>query len=538
MLQLPKNADTVFLPRAQQPEDLGLSSAAIRAVLQELTDKGAGWHTCMITRNGIVAAECCRFPFHANQPHCMYSISKNITSLALGFAVSEGRLSLDARIIDLFPEYDFGSDAANMKNMTVRHLITMCSGKRPNYLLYKTDKDWLPHLFDAKWIHAPGEKFEYVNENSYVVCAILHRVLGQSVVSYLEDRLWKPLGINTPYWETDHKGIESGGWGINLSPESMAKIFVCIQNKGVFNGQQVIPAKWLEEGTVSQQKDDIASGNVLKGGYGYSFWMHNEEIFCGEGMYSQIAAVHRHNGMLICFTGGETNTGLFWDSIHKLFALADADAAPDANEQVSLQAFCADYPFDTVVFSALRSPMEKQLNDKNMYFEPHRFINAIGFPFSVIPTPAVYMTKDRGGDIRRMSLRFLADTCLLTWQEGDELNTVECGMDGRYRYTNGFLCSRPYLFAAAAAWEDNYTLRVVLRPMECLASRTLLFRFEGGKVEMTPTMTPPVTMMIDNIAGYVKDMAKGKTMQDLTGKALKKLETLVEPVHHGMIEET
>lgn len=537
MNHLPASADTVFLDRAKNPEELGLSSAVIHKALLELTDKGVNWHTCMVIRNGIVAAECYRFPFHANQPHCMYSISKNITSIALGFAVTEGKLSLDARVIDLFPEYDFGNDAKNMKKMTVRHLISMCSGKRPNYLLYKTDKDWLPHLFDAKWIHEPGEKFEYVNENSYCVCAILHRVLGQSVTEYLEDRLWKPLGINTPYWETDHKGIESGGWGINLSPESMAKIFVCVQNKGVFNGKQVIPAKWLEEATVSQQKDDIASGNVLKNGYGFSFWMRDENVYCGEGMYSQIAAVHRHNGMLICFTGGETDNGPIWESIQTMFDNAITDAAPDEQAQKELVRFCNSTPFDTVAESSIRSPMEKKINGKNIHFKPHKFLNTIRFPFSVIPTPAVYMTKDRGGDISNLSLRFLKNTCLLTWQEGDEINTVECGMDGKYRYTNGFLCSRPYLFAAAAAWEDNYTLRVVLRPMECLASRTLVFRFEGGKAEMTPTMTPPVTMMIDNIAGYVKDMAKGETMKDLTGKALKKLETIIEPVHYGVIEE-
>ena len=118
MNNIQNQADTIFLPRAENAEALGLSSTVIRDILEDLTAKGSNWHTCMVIKDGVVAAECYRFPFTADQPHCMYSISKNITGIALGFAVTEGKLSLDARVIDLFPEYDFGNDAQNMKKMT------------------------------------------------------------------------------------------------------------------------------------------------------------------------------------------------------------------------------------------------------------------------------------------------------------------------------------------------------------------------------------------------------------------------------------
>ncbi len=532
MKNLPNDADFIYLPRAKTPEECGLSSAVILRAFEKLNESKSNWHSCMVIRNGVVAAECFRFPFSANQPHCMYSISKNLTGIALGFAVSEGKISLDDRVVDFFPEYKFEPADQRMQAMTVRNLISMNSGKRPSYLLNKTDKDWLPHLFDAKWINEPGEKFEYVNENSYCVCAILNRVLKQSVTEYLDDRLWKPLGIRTPFWETDSKGIESGGWGINLSPESMAKIFVCVQNGGVFNGQQVIPAQWLQDATVSQQKDDIHNNTQLQNGYGYSFWMRNKDVYCGEGMYGQIAGVHRTNGLLVCMTGGETNNGPMWECITDILENAICENT-DPTAQGRLQEFCSSNPFDTVCCSAIRSPMEKRIHGKLIHFDSHRLLNAIGFPFSVIPVPAVYMTKDRGGDIHTVKFEFTADACLFTWFEGNCMNTVECGMDGNYRYTKGFVCSRPYLFAAAAAWEDRYTLKIVLRPMECLASRTLLFRFENGTATMTPSMYPSVAMMVDDVAGHVRGMAKGNAMKNLADKALKKLETVMEPVHCG-----
>lgn len=533
MKNLPNDADFIYLPRAKTPEEAGISSAVVLTALQTLNEKKINWHSCMVMRDGVVAAECFRFPFAANQPHCMYSISKNITSVALGFAVTEGRIALDDKVIDIFPEYDFGSDREKANKLTVRNLIAMNSGKRPSYLLNKTDKDWLPHLFDAKWIYEPGEKFEYINENSYCVCAILNRVLKQSVVEYLEERLWQPLGIRTPFWETDHNGIESGGWGINLSPESMAKIFVCIQNGGKFNGKQVIPAEWLKEATVSQQKDDIANGTTLQCGYGYSFWMHDENVYCGEGMYDQIAAMHRHNGMVVCFTGGDADSGAIWQAIMDIFNNAITEEAPDTNTQKALKDFCADNPFDTLQTSLLRSPMEKLIDGKSIRFEKNRILDTIGFPFGVIPIPATYMTKDRGGNIHTAKFEFSQDSCRFSWYEGNAYNSIECGMDGEYRYTKGFLCSRPYLFAAAAAWEDNYTLKVIIRPMECLASRILVFRFANGKVTMVPSMFPSVSMMVDSVAGTVREMAKEKGLEKLAEKALKKIEKGVEPTHKG-----
>ncbi len=532
MKNLQNDADYIYLARAKTPEECGLSSAVILNALQKLNERGSCWHSCMVIKDGVVAAECFRFPFSANQPHCMYSISKNLTGIALGFAVTEGKISLDNRVVDFFPEYKLPSDDDKMQKMTVRNLISMNSGKRPNYLLSKTDKDWLPHLFDAKWIHEPGEKFEYVNENSYCVCAILNRVLKQSVVEYLEDRLWKPLGIRTPFWETDSKGIESGGWGINLSPESMAKIFICVQNGGVFNGQQVIPAAWLQDATISQQKDDIANGTQLQNGYGYSFWMRNKDVFCGEGMYGQIAGIHRTNGLLVCMTGGETDNGPQWDCIMDILENAICNET-DPSAQQELKEFCSSNAFDTVCASSVRSPMEKLLNGKNIHFKEQKLLAKIGFPCSVIPIPATYMTKDRGGNIHTVKFDFSENTCRFTWHEGNCMNTVECGMDGSYRYTKGFACSRPYLFAAAAAWEDNYTLKVVLRPMECLASRILIFRFENGKATMTPSMYPSSSIIVDNVAGTVKGMAKSESMKKLADKGLQKLQDIMEPVIKG-----
>ena len=63
------------------------------------------------------------------------------------------------------------------------------------------------------------------------------------------------------------------------------------------------------------------------------------------------------------------------------------------------------------------------------------------------------------------------------------------------------------------------------------------FTFTGGnRVEMTPTMTPPISMMVDSVAGYVRSMAKSDWGQKLSDTAMKKLESVIEPLHIGTLQ--
>ena len=182
--------------RVKAPERAGISSDAVLKMLRHLEDNMT-FHSLMIVRGGKIAAECYRYPFGKDYPHTMYSVSKTITATAVGFAVNEGYMSLDTRIIDIFPEYAPKKKDEQLEKLRVKHLLTMTSGKMPSPLLNKTDDDWLKHLLDAKWIADPGTKFDYVNENIYTLCAVLQRVTGQTVVNYLYPRLFEPLGIDT-----------------------------------------------------------------------------------------------------------------------------------------------------------------------------------------------------------------------------------------------------------------------------------------------------------------------------------------------------
>jgi len=83
--------------------------------------------------------------------------------------------------------------------------------------------DWIKGFFATPILHQPGSVFLYNSLGTYMLSAIVQKVTGQKVVDYLQPRLFDPLGITGMDWEMDKQGINTGGWGLRLKTEDMAK---------------------------------------------------------------------------------------------------------------------------------------------------------------------------------------------------------------------------------------------------------------------------------------------------------------------------
>lgn len=519
------------LARAKAPERVGISSEAFMKMISHMEEKGMRYHSLIVVRHGKVAAQVYREPYSRDIPHIMYSVSKTVTATAVGFAVDEGYLRLDTRFIDIFPEYIPKKRDERLEKLEVRHLLTMTSGKQPSYLLHKTDKDWMRHLLDAKWISDPGEKFEYVNENIYALCAILQRVTGTTVTDFLFERLFKPLGIEKPFWETDHGGIESGGWGIFLKTEDLAKIMICYMNKGKWKNRQIIPKSWVTAATLNQAA--VRNGPVREKGYGYCIWIGNENEYRADGMYCQIGTVLEDKDTVVALTACAPDGSAFWEALDILKSEGFTEEDPNAEASPEFMEFVNSRPIDKIPISERRSPLEDFITGRTIHFKSDTLLNSIGSPMSVLSIAAVYMTKYKAGNIDNVRFDFSDGELLFSWQERGEVNTIACGMNGKYILTPIVLAKTPYTAAAAAFWLDNYTLEVLIRPVESLSRRNLRFSFQGEDVVMTPSGDPPISVMLESVSSYVRDMFSQKQIKELAGLTLKKLETVIEPLHYG-----
>ena len=112
------------LPRSS-PEAQGVSSAAGLAFVEAADKDLDAMNSFMLVRHGHVVAEGWWSPYDAGAPHSLYSLSKSFTSTAVGLAVAEGMLSIDAEVLKFFPDDAPASPSDNLKSMRVSDLLRM-----------------------------------------------------------------------------------------------------------------------------------------------------------------------------------------------------------------------------------------------------------------------------------------------------------------------------------------------------------------------------------------------------------------------------
>lgn len=295
------------LPRAAGSAEMDQAFAECIEAMKEAGDL----HSMMVLQHGNIIEERQIAPDTA---HFMMSVSKTFTSTAVGFAIEEGLLRVDDKIVDIWPEKVPADAQEALGRITVRHLLTMNSGhgKDPTNDVWRagsdgfvSQEDWIEKFMAWPIEYEPGSCFCYNSLGTYLLSAAVQKVSGQKVVDYLEPRLWRPLGIRKPHWDESPAGINCGGWGLYLHTEDMARMGLCLLQGGKFNGKQVIPAAWVREMSAGQVESSFAGinsvearqrqtqteGNDWMQGYGYQMWRCTHNAFRADGAYGQYIIV-------------------------------------------------------------------------------------------------------------------------------------------------------------------------------------------------------------------------------------------------------
>ncbi len=318
------------------PEAEGVSSEGITALINDLDDKINAMNSLMVLRHGKVIAECWWTPNSPQTTHCLYSLTKSFTSTAIGFAVAEGKLSLDDKVIDFFPDDLPEYPSENLKRMTVRSLLTMSCGHEDE-ALRPSEGSW-PKAFLAHPVkYEPGTHFRYNTPGSYMLSAILQKVTGQTALDWLTPRLFEPLGIERPYWEMSPEGVCLGGQGLFMHTEDLAKFAQFVLQQGEWNGKQLLPKEWFEEATKKQISNGDDPESDWAQGYGFQFWRCRHNIFRGDGMYCQYIAVIPDKDMVIASTADSNQyqeiLNLYWQ--HLLPAAVSDNSLPENPEALT-----------------------------------------------------------------------------------------------------------------------------------------------------------------------------------------------------------
>jgi hypothetical protein len=164
-----------------------------------------------------------------------------------------------------------------------------------------------------------------------MLSAIVQKATGMTVLDYLKPRLFEPLGIEHPTWETSPQGITTGGYGLSIRTEDIAKFGQLYLRKGEWNGKPLVPAAWVEAATARQTSNGSNPKSDWDQGYGYQFWRSRHGAYRGDGAFGQYCVVLPEQDAVIVITSGvkdmQAVLNVVWDEL--LPALKSSTLATD-----------------------------------------------------------------------------------------------------------------------------------------------------------------------------------------------------------------
>jgi CubicO group peptidase (beta-lactamase class C family) len=353
------------------PAAQGVDPAAITTFVNALEANQLEVHSFILLRHGHRIAQGWWHPYQANLPHMLFSLSKSFTATAVGLAVHEGLLTVDDRVVDFFPAALPATVSENLAAMRVRHLLTMTTGHAEDTLnrtTRATDQNWVKKFLALPVEHEPGAPFVYNSGATYMLSAIVQTLTGQPLVKYLRPRLFDPLGIEHAVWESCPLGINTGGWGLSITTDAIARFGQLYLQQGAWQGQQLIPAAWVAAATAYQTPNSGDNPEWAQG-YGYQFWRCRHNAYRGDGAFGQYCVVLPDQDAVLAMTSGVGNMQAVLDQLwtHLLPAMGTESFTADANAQHTLETKLASLTLPTVA-GAETTPTAAMVSGQRFYF--------------------------------------------------------------------------------------------------------------------------------------------------------------------------
>ena len=520
------------------PEAQGISSKRLYNMLCELeAEERANIHNLLVLRGGEVICECSREGYGTGIWHLSHSMSKTVTGMAIGMLYDDGMISLDDKLYTFFPEIAYKDK--RFTQITVEHLLSMQSGIPFAEAGSITETGWTEAFFASGLKYTPGTSFSYNSMNSYLLARIVCKLSGKSLCEFLDERLFAPLGIKNYFWEMGHEGVEKGGWGLFLSPESWAKIGLMLLRGGVFEGKRILSEKWCKASTQKHADAPMINGDF---NYAYQLWVgRNTDEVLFNGMLGQNVWLCPKNDIVVVINSG--NNELFqlspaMDIIRKYLGC-------DIEDVLTKRDIRALHEREAHFFDTRRwvRPLEKK---RGLLYFLHlrtgsgfdeRWSKLLGKYLttknnvSILPLFTVSMQNNFKAGIESIELRREGEGLFLDFCEGAVDYSVEIGL---YEYKRAilefrgekYLCEILGEAITNAKGDEEYRIEFVFP--ELPNTRMLrIVRGEGGRLDLEFTEIPN-NKIVENllarvphtsgIAGFVIDFLEKRFGEDFIEK--------------------
>jgi len=258
--------------------------------------------------------------YHGTDLHTMQSISKTVTSIIFGVAITRGdfKANLNTPVLKYFDVAKVKNIDDRKRHMTVENLLTMTSGMNSEELYYPPNSDsvendfvhmeaaddWVRYAIDEAIVEEPGKNFVYSSAATELLAYVFQKETGQDIDAYGEKYLFVPLGIRH-YWKRDYVGTVDTEGGLYLNDEDLAKLGFLYLNDGVWAGKQIVSRDWVKQSVAPRipMPYTVEDGRLY---WGFNWWLYpvsGKYAWIASGLGGQTLLVSPQQNLIVVLTG-------------------------------------------------------------------------------------------------------------------------------------------------------------------------------------------------------------------------------------------
>lgn len=285
--------------------------------------KNTGTQGLMVLQNDTLVFENYHNGQEVDTRHISWSVAKSFISALFGIAMEEGHIkSIEQKVEEYLPEL-IGS---GYEGVRIKDVLQMSTGVKFNEDYGDDNSDinrWFRAFalgdsqdkFAATLINEipPGTQNHYVSINTHVLGMIIVKATGKSLTEYLEEKIWKKIGMeHDAFWVTDNKDMEMALGGLNATLRDYAKLGLLFLHYGNWQGEQIVPKGWVKASLTPDAQHlmpDNSEDADPNFGYGFQWWIPNgtEGEFMAIGVFHQLIYINPTTNTVIVKTSANHN---------------------------------------------------------------------------------------------------------------------------------------------------------------------------------------------------------------------------------------
>ena len=295
-----------------KPEEAGISSSRVLEYIERLERNGLAMHSVLIAKGDKLLCEAYWKPFDKDFNHRMYSETKSYTAIAIGLLEEDGKLSLDDKIADYFPELIEGELHPHQAELTIRDMLKMeTTGAGPNW--FAGDDPDRTHLYfnNSAPTYRPATIYRYDSAGSQVLASLVDKLAGKPMFDFLYERIFSHLGTfkNATILKT-RNGATWGDSALVCTSRDMLSFARFLMKGGVWDGKRLMNEDYIKTATSRLTDNNITGFRRHNAhGYGYQIWRW-ERGFGFNGMGGQYTVcVPECDLTLVCTADNQGHLG-------------------------------------------------------------------------------------------------------------------------------------------------------------------------------------------------------------------------------------